>query len=80
MDFATKRNVDEVMVIGGGEIYLQALSQVQRIHLTEVQGQIEGDTYFPKLPSAEWHKISREVIPRGPKDSADTSYVILERR
>lgn len=80
MDFATTNNVDEVMVIGGGEIYAQALSQVRRIHLTEVHGQVEGDTYFPKLPSAEWREVRREAIPCGPKDSAETSYVIMERR
>lgn len=45
---------DEVMVIGGGEIYRQALPLAQRIYLTQVDVTIEGDTWFPALSSSEW--------------------------
>ncbi|MBZ0218355.1 MAG: dihydrofolate reductase [Fimbriimonadaceae bacterium] len=76
---AAKNNVAEIVVIGGGEIYAQALPKARRIHLTEVHAALDGDTHFPVLPATEWREVSRQAVPRGEKDSADTSYVILER-
>ena len=42
----TFANVDEIMIIGGGELYKQALSQADTLYLTEIQANIEGDTFF----------------------------------
>ncbi len=43
----------EVFVLGGGEIYAQAINHAHKIHLTRVHANLEGDTYFPKL-DASW--------------------------
>ena len=54
---ATKFSYNELLVIGGGEIYEMALPLAQKIWLTRVHTTIEGDVYFPKL-NAEWELVS----------------------
>jgi len=75
---ARKSGADEVVVIGGGEIYNQALPATQRIYLTEIHADIAGDTSFPELDPRVWREVHRERVPRDERDSADTSFVIFE--
>lgn len=49
---------EEIFIIGGGEIYRQILPQIDNIYLTEVDIEIEGDTFFPNLNWEEWSKTS----------------------
>jgi len=51
---------DEVFVIGGGEIYRQALPMANRMYLTHVHAEVEGDTRFPEWDPAEWTVVSEE--------------------
>ncbi|MCB1813703.1 MAG: dihydrofolate reductase, partial [Candidatus Competibacteraceae bacterium] len=44
----------EIMLIGGAELYRQGLPLADRIYLTRVEAEIEGDTFFPELPAAQW--------------------------
>lgn len=69
----------DVYIIGGAEIYQQALPFTDRIHLTEVQASVEGDTFFPKLDSAKWHELSRETHPTDEKHRYAFDFVELER-
>jgi dihydrofolate reductase len=46
-------------VIGGGVTYAQALPHAQRVYATEIDAQIDGDTFFPVLPDAEWRCVER---------------------
>ena len=50
---------DEVFVIGGSEVYREALPMVDRIYLTEVHGQIEGDAFFPEWQPDAWRLVER---------------------
>ncbi len=45
---------DELFIVGGGQIYEQAVSLADRMYLTVVHAQVEGDTYFPNLPADTW--------------------------
>lgn len=56
---AQARGETEVMVIGGGQIYVEALPLASRIWLTEVDASPEGDTYFPPLAEGEWIETER---------------------
>ncbi len=67
------------MVIGGAEIYRQALPLADRIYLTEVHARVDGDTYLPALDWNHWLEVSREVHPAGAGHSHDYSFVVLER-
>ena len=57
--------VSEVMIIGGAALYKDALPRVDRIYLTEVQAELEGDTWFPSLNESEW------VVAQQTEHSAD---------
>ncbi|MBL4758535.1 MAG: dihydrofolate reductase [Rhizobiales bacterium] len=77
---AEKTDADEVMVIGGGEIYRGALEFVNRIYLTRVHCEIQGDTVFPTLDLNVWEETFSEPQQRPETDSDDTSFHIFERR
>ncbi|WP_110657408.1 dihydrofolate reductase [Salinicola halimionae] len=55
-------DADEIMVMGGGEIYRQALIVAARLHLTEVDVELEGDAYFPSFERAEWEEVERVTM------------------
>lgn len=57
---ADRNREEELMIIGGGEIYKQALPMANRIYLTRIHTKLEGDTYFPEFRSDEWELISSE--------------------
>ena len=76
---AAKRGVDEVMVIGGAEIYRAALPLADRIYLTRVHGAPEGDTNFPDLDREKWREALREQLARAAGDDYAATLVVLDR-
>lgn len=72
--------VDEVCVIGGGEIYRQAIGLAGILHVTEVDAEIDGDTRFPAIDPRVFGKIFEEVVPRGEKDSHPMRFTTWQRR
>ena len=76
---AQARGVDEVMIVGGAEIYAAILPEVGRIYLTEVDARPDGDATFPALDPADWRETSRQPIPRTPRDDHDATLVVLDR-
>lgn len=64
----------EVFVIGGGEIYNQALELADRLYVTEVGGSYSADTYFPEISDA-WHEVSRKEHARGEKFENSFAFV-----
>jgi dihydrofolate reductase len=50
---------EELFVIGGAHLYEQTLPQADRLYLTEIQEEFEGDAYFPALDKREWELISK---------------------
>lgn len=56
-------DVDEVMVIGGGTVYEQFLPDADRIYLTRVDADIDGDTWFPEIDRDEWRVIDSQAFP-----------------
>lgn len=71
---------DEICVIGGGEIFSQALPRADRLYVTHVLADIEGDTFLPEIEPSVWRPARSEAFPAGEKDSHPTRYVIYERR
>lgn len=70
----------EVDIIGGAEIYKQAMPIVNRIHLTIVHQAFEGDAYFPEIDMQEWKETSREDHQTDEKHAYPYSFITLERR
>jgi dihydrofolate reductase len=71
---------DEICVIGGGEIYRQAMPIADRLHVTHVLASFDGDTRFPEIDPKIWRTVSAEEHPPGEKDTHATRYVVYERR
>ena len=69
----------EVMVVGGASLYAEALPRAARLFLTEVDADIDGDTFFPPLDRNEWIERSRETHPADAGNDYPYSFVVLER-
>lgn len=69
--------VEEAMVIGGAEIYRGSLGLAQRVYLTRIDLDVDGDAFFPPLPEEEWRLIA--VTPGDSEADVPHEYQILER-
>lgn len=69
---------ETLMVVGGGEIYALALPHADRIHLTEVDAEPEGDTFFPDFDRSRFRETLRETHPAGPRDAHAFTFLDLE--
>jgi dihydrofolate reductase len=69
IELATQLDYKELMVIGGGQVYQEALPLAQKVWLTRVHTNIPGDTFFPVLPIADW------VLQSSEKVSADEKHI-----
>lgn len=73
--------VDEICVIGGGEIYRQALPLADVLHVTHVEAEIEGgDTFFPDIDPDQFEMKEEISVPAGERDSFATRYVVYCRK
>lgn len=77
---AVRTGADEIMVIGGEDVFRDVLPQAHRIYLTEVHATPEADTWFPDFDKREWREVLRERHQAGPRDEHAFSFVVLERR
>ena len=73
-------SAEEVFVIGGAQIYAQALPFADRIYLTVVGKEYEGDTSFPAFDYAQWTELSKEDYARGEEYEYPFSFITLERK
>lgn len=71
---------EEVFVIGGGQIFTQALAKADRIYLTEVHTRVAADTFFPPIDEMEWEEVEREAFPAGERDEYETTFRVLRRK
>jgi len=70
----------EVCVIGGAEIFKEAFPMADRLYITWIEEEFEGDTYFPEFDEKEWNVISKEQGPQDEKNPYLYYFVIYERR
>ncbi|MBC7769481.1 MAG: dihydrofolate reductase [Phycisphaerales bacterium] len=75
---AEAAGAEEACVIGGAQLYKALLMQAERIVLTEVNLEPEGDAFL-QLDLSGWREVSRENVAAGPKDDADFVVRVLER-
>jgi len=78
-NLAMAKGLDEVMVIGGAQIYALCLPDADRLYLTRVHGDVTGDTHFPALNAGDWLEASHETFKAAEKDSHDYSLIVLDR-
>jgi len=70
---------EEVVVIGGAEIYRESIPRADRLYLTEVHADVEGDAVLPEIDWSAWREVSRERHPAQAPNPYDYSFVCYER-
>jgi len=70
----------DAFVIGGAQIYALALPHAQRLHMTEIERDFEGDAFFPEFDRSLWREVSRERHAAGGNEGFDYAFVDYERR
>ena len=70
---------DEIMLIGGGELFKQYLPKADKLYLTQIQSEIEGDTFFPTLDWNEWIVEFEEYRQADEDNEYDCRFLILVR-
>lgn len=71
--------VEEAMIIGGEQIYAQALPLAERLYVTQVHAEVEGDAYFPALLLSEWDELGRDDFKAEGPNPFDYSFVVYQR-
>lgn len=77
---AKQMDMKEVMVVGGGEIYTQAMEKARRIYLTRVEAEPEGDTYFPAIDPKKWRLVRQDDHEADEKHAYNYSFQVWERQ
>jgi dihydrofolate reductase len=70
---------EEAFVIGGGEIFKQALPMADRVYLTRVEADVEGDAFFPALEPEEWRETSRQEGIMDEKNALPHTFLVYEK-
>jgi dihydrofolate reductase len=70
---------DKVFVIGGAELYREALARADELVLTEIARDVEGDVHFPPWDRQQFHEVARESHRAAPPDDFDFAFVTYKR-
>ena len=71
---------EDAFIIGGGEIYKQALEYTDIIELTRVHSSFDADTYFPEINAEEWQLVEEDYHPKDEKHLVDFTYQTYIRK
>ena len=80
ISLAQKQQPDEVFIIGGGNIYKQVLPLIDRLYLTHIDAELQGDTYFPDYLPEQWQVIYQQDHQADEKNSYPYQFKILQRK
>ncbi|MEM7297097.1 MAG: dihydrofolate reductase [Bacteroidota bacterium] len=79
LDVARKNDESEAFIIGGGEIYRMGLEIADRIYLTEIDGEFDGQVTFPTFSKEKWKESSREHHPADDRHQYSFDFVVYEK-
>jgi dihydrofolate reductase len=77
---AGENGADELIVAGGATVYAEAMPRADKLVVTEIQLEAEGDAVFPPIDPSQWRQEQRVSYPRGEKDDAAYDVVVWLRR
>jgi dihydrofolate reductase len=80
LEVAHGETPEEIMIIGGAELYAQAIGVTRRIYLTAVHAMIDGDALFPELDRAQWTETLVGEYPPSAERPIGYSFIILDRK
>lgn len=75
-----KNHGDELFIIGGATLYEIALPLAQRLYLTDIQAEFDGDTFFPEFDFNDWNEIACEQITNDEKVDFSYRFLTLEKK
>ncbi len=75
---AEQKKVQKIYILGGGEIYHQTIAVADRLILTEIHCEFEGDTFFPEIDKSRWQEVSRSDRKKDPVNPYDYSFVLYQ--
>ncbi|HLQ85163.1 MAG TPA: dihydrofolate reductase [Salinisphaeraceae bacterium] len=73
---AAAAHADQLMVIGGAQVYALALPHAQRLYLTRIHGRFTGDTWFPQIDWSQWRQVASET--HAAPDEATPAFTFTE--
>lgn len=79
-ELAGAMGVDEIMLIGGAQLYGRLMPFIDRMYITEIDALVDGDAHFPAIMATEWACQSTQNFKAGPKDDYPFSVKLYERR
>ncbi len=71
---------DEIFIVGGAELYAQALPRVDALYITEIQQDVAGDAHFPAFNKTDWKEVAREQRSQSEPQPLDYHFVTYRRR
>ena len=80
IELAKATDCKEVFVIGGGQVYAEAMPVANRIYMTRVDAVLQGDTYFPEIPQKDWEMVSQMDFPADDKHAYAYSFQLWEHK
>lgn len=78
--FANQNGEDELFIIGGGQIYSMALDVADRIYLTEIAAEVDGDTFFPEFDPSVWKESGRKHHPADERHKFAFDFVTYDKK
>ncbi|MEO0338532.1 MAG: dihydrofolate reductase [Bacteroidota bacterium] len=79
LSIAENNGEEEAFIIGGAQIYELSLPYLDKLYLTEVDAEPEGDVYFPEIDLSEWNLLSQKDHQKGERDDFDFSIKVFEK-
>lgn len=76
---ALRRGTNEIVIIGGTEIFAQTMAMADRLDVTLVHASPAGDTYFPEIDPHVWREVERREQTAGPQDDAGFAHITYKR-
>ena len=76
---AAAGDVEEIIIGGGANLYAQLLPQTNRIYLTLIEAELDGDAYFPEIEWSTWRETFRQQHPADERHNFAFTWLILER-
>lgn len=70
----------QIFIVGGAEIYAQALAHVDTLYITEIQQDVDGDAWFPEFDAADWQEVAREARTQDTPQPLEYHFVTYRRR
>lgn len=71
---------EEIFIVGGADLYAQALPLVDTLHITEIQQDVNGDAHFPELNHTEWREVAREKFSQKTPQPLEYDFVEYRRK